>query len=101
MACCLATERGIVVCAPVHDALLVEGPAKNIETVVSDTQATMAEASRLVLDGFELRTEAKIVRWPDRYMDDRGAKMWGTIMGILTDLDAEGEAISAESAEAF
>ena len=26
LACCLATERGVDVCAPVHDALLVEGP---------------------------------------------------------------------------
>ena len=27
LACCLATERGIRVCCPVHDALLVEAPA--------------------------------------------------------------------------
>ena len=26
LACCLATERGVGVCAPVHDALLVEAP---------------------------------------------------------------------------
>ena len=25
LACCLATERGIAVCCPVHDALLIEG----------------------------------------------------------------------------
>ena len=31
LACCLATERGVAVCAPVHDALLVEGPADRIE----------------------------------------------------------------------
>ena len=30
MACCLATERGINVCAPVHDALLVEGAAGDL-----------------------------------------------------------------------
>ncbi len=34
LACCLATERGVAVCAPVHDALLVEGPDAEIETVV-------------------------------------------------------------------
>jgi len=101
LACCLATERGIVVCAPVHDALLVQGPAEGIEAVVADTQAAMAEASRLVLGGFELRTEAKIVRWPERYMDERGARMWDTIMGILTELEAEGEARSGELVEAF
>jgi hypothetical protein len=87
LACCLAIERGITVCAPVHDALLVEGPADEIKTVVAATQAAMAEASRIVLDGFELRTDAKIVRWPDRYMGDRGAKMWETVMGILEELE--------------
>ena len=38
-----------------HDALLVEGSVDEIEAVVADTQATMAEASRVVLAGFELR----------------------------------------------
>ena len=89
LACCLATEQGIMVCAPVHDALLVEGSADEIEQVVADTQAAMAEASRMVLDGFELRTEAKIVRWPDRYMDERGQKMWDSVMEILDDLETE------------
>ncbi len=88
LACCLATERGISVCAPVHDALLVEDSAEDIDNVVADTQAAMAEASRIVLDGFELRTEAKIVRWPDRYMDDRGMKVWQTVNNILDDLDS-------------
>ena len=27
LACCLATERGVSVVAPVHDAVMVEGPA--------------------------------------------------------------------------
>ena len=89
LACCLATERGIAVCAPVHDALLVEGPAEIIETVVAATQAAMAEAARITLNGFELRSDAKIIRWPERYMDERGAKMWNTIMGILAELNRD------------
>ncbi len=87
LACCLATERGIRVCAPVHDAVLVEGRLDLIDQVVADTQAAMAEASRVILDGFELRTDAEIVRWPDRYMDKRGTKMWDTIMEILDGLE--------------
>ncbi len=82
LACCLATERGIRVCCPVHDALLVEGPADRIEGVVAETQVAMAEASRIVLGGFTLRTDAGIVRYPDRYMDDRGRRMWETVVGI-------------------
>src|SRR5262249_42724735 len=64
LATSLATERGIRVCAPVHDALLVEGPADQIEDVVDKAQAAMKEASEVVLGGFSLRTEAKIVRYP-------------------------------------
>jgi DNA polymerase I len=30
-ACCLATERGVSVCAPVHDALLIEAPVDVID----------------------------------------------------------------------
>ncbi|MFZ1932927.1 MAG: DNA polymerase [Thermoguttaceae bacterium] len=89
LACCLATERGIAVCAPVHDALLVEGPAEMIEIVVAETQAAMAEAARITLNGFELRSDAKIIRWPERYMDDRGTIMWDAIMGILAELDRD------------
>jgi DNA polymerase I-like protein with 3'-5' exonuclease and polymerase domains len=79
-----ATESGVLVCAPVHDALLVEGPADGIEEVVSRTQAVMREASEVVLAGFPLRTDAKVVQHPDRYMDDRGRQMWDTVMGLLT-----------------
>jgi hypothetical protein len=90
LACCLATERGITVCAPVHDAVLVEGPADEIGAVVEATQAAMREASELVLPGFPLRTDAKIVRWPDRYVDDRGRAMWELVWGILAELEAAG-----------
>lgn len=47
----------------------------------------MREASELVLPGFPLRTDAKVVRHPDRYADDRGRVMWGTVQGILDGLD--------------
>jgi hypothetical protein len=86
LACCLATEGGIRVCAPVHDALLVEGPAEDIGAVVADIRAAMAEASRVVLSGFELRSDAKIVRHPGRYRDPRGVKMWETVMELLAEM---------------
>ena len=91
LACCLAIERDIKVCAPVHDALLVEGPADDIGTVVRQTQEAMAEASRIALEGFELRSDAKIVRYPDRYMDPRGGKMWNTIMSLMPELKQDEE----------
>ncbi len=83
LACCLATERGIAVCAPVHDALVVEGPADCIEDIVRGTQQAMREAGEIVLNGFTLNSDAVIVRHPDRFMDPRGASMWARINDIL------------------
>ena len=89
LACCLATERGIAVCAPVHDALLVEGPADSIQYTVQQTQDAMEEASRVILDGFTLRSDAKVFTWPDRYVDERGEQMWETVMQLLTELEQQ------------
>jgi len=46
-------------------------------------RAAMAEASRAVLRGFELGTDIKVVRYPDRYMDKRGKIMWDRVMGLI------------------
>jgi DNA polymerase I-like protein with 3'-5' exonuclease and polymerase domains len=83
LACCVATEQGIEVCAPVHDAVLTCAPLDRLETDVARMRAAMAEASRIVLSGFELGTDAYIVRYPDRYMDERGAVMWDRVMGLV------------------
>lgn len=79
LACCLAVERGVGVCCPVHDALLIEAPIEGIDRAVEETRAAMAEASDLVLDGFVLRTDAKIVCYPDRFFDERGRLMWEAV----------------------
>jgi hypothetical protein len=90
LACCLATERGIGVCCPVHDALLVEAGEAEIDHFVARTQAIMEEASELVLPGFPLRTEAKVVRYPDRYTDGRGERMWEGVCLLLDEVALEG-----------
>ena len=43
IACCLATEQGVSVCAPVHDALLIEAPADQIDDAVAVTRDAMAK----------------------------------------------------------
>lgn len=86
LACCLTTEQGIRVCAPIHDAILVEAPLDELDDVVAAAQKAMADASRVVLDGFALRSEAKPIRFPERYQDPRGQRMWDTVQEILGDL---------------
>jgi DNA polymerase-1 len=83
LACCLATERGAEICAPVHDAMLIYAPLDRLDSDIARTRAAMAEASRIVLDGFELGTDARIVKYPDRYMDDRGVAMWDQVVGLV------------------
>lgn len=86
LACCYAVERGVTVCAPVHDALLIEAPLGDLDETVAATQTAMADASSAVLGGFRLRSDAKIVRYPDRYMDERGTVMWETVQSLLGEL---------------
>jgi DNA polymerase I len=99
LACCLATERGVTVVAPVHDAILVEGAAPGCGTstaddigdVVAATQAAMCEASEIVLDGFALRSKAQIVHHPDRLLDAKTTLMWDRIVKILNEIDLIGK----------
>ena len=89
LACCFVTESGIKVCAPVHDALLIEAPLAELDETVKHTQELMAEASQIVLGGFCLRSDADVVRYPDRYADKRGAVMWETVTRLLANGDDE------------
>ena len=83
LACCLATERGIEVCAPVHDAVLICSPLDRLEDDIANMRAAMAEASKIVLAGFELRTDVMRVRYPDRYQDPRGTAMWDRVIELI------------------
>lgn len=94
LACIWATEAGIKVCAPVHDAILIEAEIDDIEKEVQRTKSIMCEASAIVLDGFELESDAEVVRYPDYYVDERGEKMWQTIWGLI---EAEGNMCASDT----
>jgi DNA polymerase I-like protein with 3'-5' exonuclease and polymerase domains len=83
LACWKLTEDGVRVCAPIHDAVLIEADENNIDQAVRTCQDTMAWASEQVLKGFTLRTEAKIIRYPDRFVDARGKGMWDMVFDLL------------------
>jgi DNA polymerase I-like protein with 3'-5' exonuclease and polymerase domains len=92
VAACLATERGIEVCAPIHDAFLICAPLDRLNDNIARMQAAMAEASRAVLGGFELGTDVHVVRYPDRYMDKRGRTMWDRVCSLVLRADTQFEA---------
>jgi hypothetical protein len=78
-----ATEAGIEVCCPVHDAFLISAPIDRINGDVATMREIMSKAGRAVTGGLDVRTDVKIAAYPDRYMDKRGAGMWGTVMTLL------------------
>jgi DNA polymerase-1 len=92
LAACLMTERGLSVCCPVHDAFLLETPIDEIEVTKTAAQSAMAEASRVVLNGFEIKTDVEETVWPNRCTDARGFALWQKICaqlekrGVLGDL---------------
>jgi DNA polymerase I len=83
LAACFATEQGIEVCAPVHDAFLICAPLERLDEDIARMRAAMARASRAVLAGFEIRTDVHRVDHPHRYMDERGAVMWERVLGLI------------------
>ena len=83
LAAIAATEAGIEVCCPVHDAFLILAPAGRIEEDVAAMREIMSKAGRVVTGGLAVRTEFEIVTWPARYMDKRGKGMWDKIMSLL------------------
>jgi DNA polymerase I len=91
LACCEATEAGLNICAPIHDALLLEAPADEIDEHISQLHAIMQHASEFVLgNGRTCGVDVDKIVYPERYTDGRGVAMWDRVMGILADVDPVG-----------
>jgi hypothetical protein len=90
VACILCHRHGVELLAPVHDAVLIGAPIERIEADVALARECMRRASRIVLNAdpnarYELRSKAKIVKYPDRYRDGRGAEIWQRVMELLAE----------------
>ena len=83
LACIYGTRAGIRVCAPVHDAVLIEAPIAELDAAIDEMQDHMAAASAGVLGGPKLESNVVRIRYPDRFMDPRGKEMWGVVMSLL------------------
>jgi DNA polymerase-1 len=85
LACCLAVDRGIPIIAPVHDAIMVEGPLGLIEDISAGMTRCMVEASRHVLGGPAVRVDAsKPLLYPERYVDGRNQELWTKTLELLS-----------------
>jgi DNA polymerase I-like protein with 3'-5' exonuclease and polymerase domains len=88
-AACFATERGIQVCGIVHDAFLIQAAANEIDHAVAAMREAMDAASRVVLDGFVLKTDVQIIRPGERYHDADGQRLWELVQKTLHDILVE------------
>jgi DNA polymerase I-like protein with 3'-5' exonuclease and polymerase domains len=96
------TRHGLTLIAPVHDAVLLEAPEDRIEADVALMREIMRRASRVILnptaDGtIELRTDVKIIRYPDRFTDSRGTELWDTVLKLLAERRERQEAAAREA----
>jgi hypothetical protein len=96
LACCFGIRAGVEICAPVHDAVLIAAPIARLTEDIAKMETAMVAASSAILSGFALRTDTKVVRFPGRYMDERGAEMWDRIIGLLEEIEAAEACVAAE-----
>jgi DNA polymerase I len=89
LAACLGTEAGLKLCAPIHDALLLEAPLDRLDEHIAHLKALMIKASEVVMGTLACRVDADIVRYPDRYSDDASGGMWDKVSGLLQTLELE------------
>ena len=94
LAACLAAERKIEVLLTVHDALIAQAPITRLAETAKQLEECMIEASSIILDGFKLRVDTKLIPHPHHYHDDRGEDMWQTVMQLLDELECGGRAVA-------
>jgi DNA polymerase I-like protein with 3'-5' exonuclease and polymerase domains len=82
IACILMVQRGIQLCAPIHDAVLIEATEETIDEQVSIAQECMEQASLIVLGDFTLTSDAKIIKHPGRFLEDDAEPFWNTVISI-------------------
>ena len=79
--CVRAVEAGLHVCCPVHDAFLIEAKTEEIDDAVATLKRLMGDASERVLGpGRLIDAEADVYRWPNRYFEGRGRKLFETVI---------------------
>ena len=86
-----ASKLNLIGCA--HDSFMIEDTVDRIEQSVAELQNIMRQASRDLFGGFEIRADCDpvkdIVRYPDRFIDDREReeemRHWNWFMTLISE----------------
>lgn len=85
LACIFAFKTGLELCAPVHDAILIEADADAIECAVGQMQRCMRWASEEILGGFRIRVDAQIIRYPETMLSRDDSLIWASLEAIVSE----------------
>ena len=87
LAAVFASEKGVRIAAPVHDAFLITASTAEIEEQVQTMRQAMNHACQYIFDGEVIPTSigdgSGPVHYPDRFYEPGGEKMWNQITNIL------------------
>ena len=89
LACIKAYESGVMLCAPIHDAILAECGVDEVEEHAAKLCKAMVWAGEQILDGFQLKVDVRVVHHPDTMLEDAGRPMWDLVQQELAALDRE------------
>lgn len=76
-------RAGFTLCATAHDAIMVLAPLELLEEHVALAREIMERVSVSFTHGLLVRTEARVLRPGERYLEARGGRMWDTVMTLL------------------
>jgi DNA polymerase I-like protein with 3'-5' exonuclease and polymerase domains len=88
----VATECGITIAAPVHDAFWILAPLDELDSTIARMTEIMTEAGRQVA-GIPIRIKVEaVVRWPQclgdvRKPDAKGQAMWCEVRDLIRNGD--------------
>jgi DNA polymerase I-like protein with 3'-5' exonuclease and polymerase domains len=93
----LATESGISVCCPIHDAFLIEASAEEIHDVEATMCRLMGDVSEIILgSGYRIEVrpdpndKPKIFTWPHRYHEKSGLELFNTLVDEVACIESRG-----------
>jgi DNA polymerase family A len=74
-------DNKLELCAIIHDAFMILSPADRLGDEMLSLGECMRRASRVVLRGFELRLDPKVILHPHRYeADERSRQQWDDLI---------------------
>jgi hypothetical protein len=91
LASCYMLDEGLTICACVHDAVLIECAIGEEEAVIKICDDCWKRAGAEYLDGFELGSDYKVFRYPERWEEDNESDtaLWFRINKLLDEIEAE------------